>query len=68
LKGHFKAGEAGSLYLLAARVKQILEYRKFFGDEHTNPVIHEGIEVGRDEASQIYYCHEGKWLVLQGND
>ncbi len=68
LKGHFPPGEAGSLYLLAARAEQILEYRKFFGDGHDNPVIHEGIEVGGDEASLIYYCYGGKWLELQGND
>jgi len=68
LQGHFKAGEAGSLYLLTAQANQILEYRKFFGDPHENPVIHEGIEVGGDEASLIYYCHQGKWLELQGND
>jgi hypothetical protein len=68
LQGHFKAGEAGSLYLLAAQAKQILEYRKFFGDPHENPVVHEGIEVGGEEASLIYYCHQGKWLELQGND
>jgi hypothetical protein len=68
LRTHFPAGEAGSIYLLAAPAKQILEYRKFFGDAHDNPVIHEGIEVGGDEASIIYYCHQGKWLELQGND
>jgi hypothetical protein len=68
LQGHFKPGEAGSLYMLAAQAKQILEYRKFFGDPHDNQVVHEGIEVGGDEASLIYYCHQGKWLELQGND
>lgn len=68
LRTNFRTGEAGSLYLLAAPAKQILEYRKFFEDAHDNPVIHEGIEVGGDEASIIYYCHQGKWLQLQGND
>jgi hypothetical protein len=68
LNGHFKPGEARGICLLAARVKQILEYRKFFEDPHDNPVIHEGIEVGGDEASTIYYCYRGMWLELQGND
>jgi hypothetical protein len=54
--------------LLAAPVKQILEYRKFFGDTRTNPVIYEGIEVGGEEASLIYDCHEGEWLELQADD
>jgi hypothetical protein len=57
-----------SLYLLAAPAKQVLAYRKFFDDAQRNPVAHEGIEVGGEEASIIYYCHRGKWLELQGND
>jgi hypothetical protein len=68
LRGRFKDGQAGSLYLLAAPSEQILEYRKFFGDAHANSVIHEGIEIGGEETSLIYYCHQGKWLELQGND
>jgi hypothetical protein len=55
-------GQAGSLYLLKAA------YRRFFGDPHTNPVLHDGVEIGGDEASLIYYCHNGRWLELQGND
>lgn len=68
LQTHLAAGEAGSLYLLAAPRKQILDYRKFFGDTNNNPVTHEGIEVGDDKASLIYYCYDGKWLELQGSD
>jgi hypothetical protein len=68
LHGRFPPGEAGSLYLLAAPVKHILAYRKFFGDPQGNPVIHDGIEVGGEEASMIYYCNRGQWLELQGND
>lgn len=68
LESHFPPGEAGSLYLLKAPPSQIISYRKFFGDSHTNPVTHDGVEVGGDEASIIYYCHGGHWLELQGND
>jgi len=68
LDGHFPPGEAGDLYLLAQHPSQILEYRKFFGDTHDSPVVHDGIEVGGDKASLIYYCYEGKWLELQGAD
>ena len=68
LQSHLPPGEAGSLYLLAAPAKQILAYRKFFEDSQDNPVTHEGIEVGGEEASQIYYCYHGRWLVLTGND
>ncbi len=68
LQSRFPPGEAGSLYLLAAPAKQILAYRKFFDDGRGNPVTHEGVEVGGEEASMIYYCYGGKWLELQGND
>jgi hypothetical protein len=68
LRGRFPPGEAGSLYLLAAPAQDILTYRKFFKDAQENPVTHEGIEVGGEEASQIYYCYHGQWLVLTGND
>jgi hypothetical protein len=68
LQTHLLAGEAGSLYLRAAPRKQILDYRKFFGDSNHNPVTHDGIEVGDDKASLIYYCYGGKWLDLQGSD
>jgi hypothetical protein len=61
-------GEAGSLYLLRQVKAQILEYRKFFGDPNTAPVDHDGVEVGGDQASLIYYCYKGKWLELQGAD
>jgi hypothetical protein len=31
-------------------------------------VTHEGVKVGGEEASMIYYCYRRKWLELQGND
>lgn len=63
------AHEAGGRLLLGkASVKEILEYRKFFGDTNSNPVTHEGINVGDEKASLIYYCDGKKWLQLQGDD
>jgi hypothetical protein len=59
---------AGSMYLMPVSAKQILEYRRFFGDPHDNQVTHQGIEVGGDQASLIYYCDGKDWLELQGND
>ena len=54
--------------MLRADREQILSYRKFFGDKNKNPVVHDGVEIGGEEASMIYYCYEGKWLELAGND
>lgn len=59
---------AGSLYLLAQSRSMILGYRRFFGDNNTSPVTHEGVEVGDDQSSQIHYCYRGRWLTLAGND
>lgn len=68
LEHAFSKQPAGGLYLTSMGPKQILSYRKFFGDEHTNDINHEGIEVGDEQASLIYYCDEKNWLELQGND
>lgn len=58
----------GGLFLAAASKKIILDYRKFFGDANNNAVTHEGINVGDDKASLIYYCDGKTWLQLQGDD
>jgi hypothetical protein len=68
LRGAFSKEPAGGLFLRPISPKQILAYRKFFGDEHNNEVDHEGIEVGDEQASLIYYCDGKNWLELQGND
>jgi len=68
LEQRLPPGEAGTLYLAAASPRQILEYRKVFGDVQNNPVTHYGIEVGDEHASVIYYCYRGRWLELQGAD
>lgn len=58
--------------LVTQRAKQLLIYRKYFGDSNANPVDHDGLEVnlqiGNEDSSLIYYCYQGKWLELQGND
>ena len=68
LKGKFSRQPAGGLFLAPVSAKQILAYRRFFGDEHTNEVDHQGVEVGDDQASLIYYCDGNNWLELAGND
>lgn len=68
LNEHFPPGEAGSLYLRKAPPKDILAFREAFGEPNQTPVTHDGVEVGGDKASLIYYCENGKWLELQGND
>ena len=65
---HRFSHEADGLVLSRVGAKQILTYREFFGDEHSNEVNHEGIEVDDGQASLIYYCDGKQWLELQGND
>lgn len=41
-----------------------------FGEPKPPPITHDGLDaifVGK-AASVIYYCHEGKWLELNGSD
>ena len=68
LEQSFAHEAGGGLFLARASTKAILEYRKFFGDTNTNPVAHEGINVGDEKASLIYYCDGKNWLQLQGDD
>jgi hypothetical protein len=68
LEHAFSREPAGGLFLMPVGRKEILAYRKFFGDDHTNDINHEGIEVGDEQASLIYYCDGRNWLELQGND
>jgi len=68
LQVSFAHEPGGGLFLGKASVKMILEYRKFFGDTNTNPLTHEGINVGDEQASLIYYCDGKNWLQLQGDD
>ena len=68
LEQSFAHEAGGGLFLARASKKIILDYRKFFGDANNNPVTHEGINVGDDKASLIYYCDGKNWLQLQGDD
>ncbi|SRR6266852_2266891 len=68
LEHAFSKEPAGGLFLMGVGPKQILAHRKFFGDKHTNDISHEGIEVGDEQASLIYYCDGRGWLELQGTD
>ncbi len=38
------------------------------GTEEVPPITHAGLEVGDEQASVIYYCREGKWIELTGDD
>ena len=29
---------------------------------------HSGLEIGGEEATTVYYCHDGKWMHFIGND
>lgn len=68
LEVSFAHEPGGGLFLAKASAKIILDYRKFFGDTNTSPVTHEGINVGDEHASLIYYCDGKNWLQLQGDD
>jgi len=70
LKAKFSEEPAGGLYLKKATPELILRYRKAFeGAGGPRPrITHDGIEVGDEQASLIYYCDSGKWVQLQGND
>lgn len=68
LEQSFAHEAGGGLFLAKASAKTILDYRKFFGDTNSNPVTHEGINVGDEKASLIYYCDGKTWLQLQGED
>lgn len=68
LEQSFAHEAGGGLFLAKAGAKIILDYRKFFGDTATNAVTHDGINVGDEKASLIYYCDGKNWLQLQGDD
>ncbi|HEU5411998.1 MAG TPA: hypothetical protein VFU57_13330 [Candidatus Acidoferrales bacterium] len=68
LEQSFAHEAGGGLFLAKANAKLILDYRKFFGDTNANPVTHEGINIGDEKASLIYYCDGKSWLQLQGDD
>lgn len=49
--------------------EQILRRQKAFGGTVPSPLEHQGIDdVFVGKASVTYYCHQGRWLTLQGAD
>lgn len=56
-------------FLKRATPKEILGYRAAFETMKNPPTItHDGIEIGDEQASVIYYCAKGRWFELQGSD
>jgi hypothetical protein len=68
LKENFSADPAGGLFLRKATPQRILNYRRAFPEGPKPVVTHDGLEVGNEQASLIFYCDSGKWLELRGND
>ena len=68
LKENFSAEPAGGIFLRRATTQRILSYRRAFPEGPTPAVAHDGLEVGDEQASLIFYCDAGKWLQLRGND
>jgi hypothetical protein len=54
--------------LWPADAQKIRSYDQAFGDRNLPRLDHAGLEVGGEEATTIYYCSEGKWVHLIGND
>ena len=68
LKDKFSEEPAGGIFLRKATPQRILNYRRAFPAGRETPVTHDGLEVGNEQASLIFYCDSGKWLELRGND
>jgi len=54
--------------LWPADAQKIKSYDQAFGDHNLPRLDHSGLEIGGEEATTIYYCSEGKWIHLAGND
>lgn len=63
--GHWEDPET---FLWPAKPDKIRAYNSAFGGRKLPTLDHSGLEVGGEEASQIYYCYRGKWLTFSGND
>lgn len=68
LKENFSAESAGGIFLRKATPQRILNYRRAFPEGPKPAVTHDGLEVGNEQASLIFYSDSGKWLELRGND
>lgn len=54
--------------LWPADAQKIRAYDHAFGNHKLPRLDHSGLEVGGEEATTVYYCSEGKWIPLAGND
>lgn len=65
-------GDNPGTVLWPADAKKIRAYDQAFGEGFGSkklPVLdHSGLEVGGEQATTIYYCSQGKWTQLAGND
>jgi hypothetical protein len=52
-----------------ADAKYILDHYEAYGGPKPPPLRHQGVNDGfAESASQVWYCYQGKWRVLQGAD
>jgi len=68
LKENFSSEPAGGIFLRKATPRRILNYRQAFPEGPKPAIAHDGLEVGDEQASLIFYCKAGSWLELRGND
>jgi hypothetical protein len=68
LKEKFSTQQSGALFLRKATPQRILNYRRVFPQGPKPEIKHDGLEVGNEQASLVFYCDGGKWLELRGND
>lgn len=68
LRTKFSEDPASGIALRKATVQKILNYRKAFPEGEKPHITHDGLEVGDEQASLIYYCDSGKWMELRGSD
>ena len=56
-------------FLYPASIKYMQDHIDFYAPDKQFPKLtHAGVNVGIVKASQVYYCHEGRWLILPGAD
>ncbi len=48
--------------------KFILRHYELYGGPRPPRIDHQGIDDASEQASQVHYCHRGRWLSLQGAD
>lgn len=56
-------------YIGMADAKYIRVHYEAYGGTKPPPLLHQGINDGfAEKGSQVWYCYQGKWRVLQGAD